>query len=136
MAVMKNLEIMQFCRRYLQLQSGVEIRPSELKILAVMCGGMGPHTPAQLAMQLNVSRPMISATISRMVAAGIIVRVPSPDDGRSVCLMPTKHGVQIMKQVNKNTAQIMNTLTQRMGQKKLDTFIKLIGAVNSVLSAE
>lgn len=125
--------ILHFCRACMNTVDNLAIRFSDVRVLAQLCNVPGPHTPAQLAMQLNVSRPMISATISRMVAAGIIVRVPSPDDGRSVCLMPTKLGRKTMQQINNNIQALQQQLASVMGQKKFDTLMRLIESANLVM---
>jgi DNA-binding MarR family transcriptional regulator len=64
----------------------------------------GGLTPAQLAVAMRLSRPTISELTRKMVDEGLIERVPSERDGRSVVLVPTdsakrvlasfRHGVQ------------------------------------------
>jgi DNA-binding MarR family transcriptional regulator len=47
-------------------------------------------TPTQLAQALDLSRPTVSELIRRLEQDGLVVRVPSTTDKRSVVLVPTK----------------------------------------------
>ena len=131
---MNLFAILQFCRACMNTVDNLSIRFSDVRVLAQLCNVPGMHTPAQLALQLNVSRAMISAVITRMVADGLVVRVPSPDDGRSVCVMPTKLGRKTMQQINNNIQALQQQLASVMGQKKVDNLIKLIVQANGVLA--
>ena len=134
MSSMNHFAILQFCRAYMNALDNLAIRFSDVRVLAQMCMVPGVHIPAQLAMQLNVSRAMISANLTSLVKAGMILRVPSPDDGRSVVLMPTKLGMKTFQQINKNIQGVQDKLGQKMGQKKVDDLIKLIVQANGVLA--
>jgi DNA-binding MarR family transcriptional regulator len=44
---------------------------------------------------MGVSRPMVTAHMSVLCDAGYVVRMASPDDGRSVYMLPTKSGKKL-----------------------------------------
>lgn len=126
-------QLARFCRCYIQAKVDMPIRPSEMGVLNVLCTAVGPHTPVSLASALCVSRPMIAAHLNALVARGLITRVPSPEDGRSFYILPSKRGRDLFESVSKFEAERLNAMMAKLGQKKFDDFIKLVAAVNQVL---
>ena len=112
--------LLKFCREYMRVQPTVPIRFSQLSVLNVLCSTPGPHTPMMLAKVLGVSRPMIASHLSALQVAGLVVRMTSPDDGRSMYILPTK--------------KINSNLAKKMGQKNFQTLLKLISQASDVLS--
>lgn len=49
----------------------------------------GPLTPAELAVEMRLARPTISNLVNKLTAAGVVDRVRSLSDGRSVSLVIT-----------------------------------------------
>jgi DNA-binding MarR family transcriptional regulator len=89
-----NAEIMRFCRVFMRnAGDDMSIRASQFAVLSIMCTTPGLHVPAILAETLHVSKAMISAHLAVLIEHGLVVRVPSPEDGRSVYVMPSKRGV-------------------------------------------
>lgn len=128
----ENMEIIKFCRGFMRGMSDLPIRPSEFAVLNVMCALPGPHTPAALAEKLGVSKPMISSHLSVLIGRGFVVRVPSPEDGRSSYVVPTKSGGELFKIYAVNSEKI-NLLVSGMGQKNFDKFIQLIVRANQIM---
>lgn len=62
--------------------------PSHAAALRALLASKG-LTPTQLAAELRLSRPTISELIRRLENDGLVDRMPSATDGRSVVLMPT-----------------------------------------------
>src|SRR5690242_20629563 len=50
----------------------------------------GPMTIGKLQRLLNLSSPTLTGALDRMEAAGMVRRVPSPDDGRAWVIEPTQ----------------------------------------------
>ena len=75
------------------------IRPSQMVLLEILCAMPGPHTPVMLADSMHVSRPMIAAHLAALVDSGYVSRVASPDDGRSVIILPTKRGANCIRNI-------------------------------------
>ena len=93
---MLGREIVSFCRAYMRMQPPLPIRHSQMAVLEMLCSLPGVHTPVSIAEYIGVSRPMVAAHLSALQKAGYITRVPSPDDGRSVYVLPTKSGKKLM----------------------------------------
>ena len=63
-----------------------------------------------LAGMLNVSRPMVAAHLKALQHAGYITRVTSPDDGRSVYVLPTKKAREVIDRTNREFDKILDFL--------------------------
>ena len=129
-----EVEIIRFCRAVLRnIGDDMPIRMSQFEVLNSMCTCPGPHMPAALADMLGVSKAMISKHISVLLSNGLIVRVPSPEDGRSVYLVPSKRGLDLFKKLSKQSAEKMNALKTQMGPKKFEALVKLIVTANQII---
>lgn len=54
-----------------------------------------------LAAQEGVSAPAMTRSVDRLERAGLVVRVPSPDDGRRIRLALTPKGVRALRSVRR-----------------------------------
>lgn len=127
-----NQEIVRFCREYLRQETQATIRPSEFRVLGLICSGV--NVPMELATQMNVSRPMIAGIINALVCAGHAVRVPSPDDGRSVWVLPTNQGRAVYRQTADQVKDRIHKVIDRIGQKKFDAFMTQIRQISQILA--
>lgn len=128
------MEVLEFCRTYLRTCSSMAIRPSQLMLMNILCTKPGPHTPMMLADDMGVSRPMIAAQLAALVDAGYVSRISSPEDGRSVYVLPTKKGRLLIEKTNRNLAGVNAKLAAKMGDKKFQNFLKLIDWANEILA--
>lgn len=129
-------EIALFCRTYMCLRPRLSIRRSEMTVLGILCGVPGVHTPVSLANMLCVSRPMIASHLAALQSAGYVTRVASPEDGRSVYILPTKSGKKLYSEYHSASQRVLANLSRQMGAKKFDTFVKLITTANKILGAQ
>jgi DNA-binding MarR family transcriptional regulator len=67
----------------------------------------GPMSPAQLADDLHLARSTISNLIKGLAADGIVAREPSATDGRSVWLVPTEKGREILEAFRRGRAEVL-----------------------------
>ena len=109
------------------------IRASQFALLNIMCTTPGAHVPAILAQKLHVSKAMISGHIAALIQSGLIVRVPSPEDGRSVYVMPTKRGRDLFNKIVQQNTEKMNVIKSQLGVKKFDTFVKMVAQINKII---
>ena len=130
---MPDAEIMRFCRAYARMCPSLPIRRSQMAVLSVLCSSPGPHTPAAVAEVMGVSRPMVTTHMSVLCDAGYVVRMASPDDGRSVYMLPTKSGKKLYTDYVNANNRIMSELSNKMGAKNFATFVKLVTMANKIL---
>lgn len=128
-----DVEIMRFCRAFMRDMGDMPIRNSQYALLNIMCTTPGPHVPVGLAETLGVSKAMVSAHLVALMERGLVVRVPSPEDGRSFYIIPSKRGKDLFERVSNFERDRVNAIVSKIGQKKFDNFIKLIANVNRVL---
>ena len=127
-------EIMRFCRAVMRsVCDDMPIRASQFAVLNIMCTVPGPHVPAALADALHVSKAMISSHIAALISQGLIVRVPSPEDGRSVYVMPSKRGRDLFNKIVRQKAEKLNLLKAGMGVDNFDMLIRLIAKANKII---
>ncbi|MBE6459711.1 MAG: hypothetical protein E7009_01870 [Alphaproteobacteria bacterium] len=105
-----------FCRAYMRACPTVPIRHSQMLVLEILCTTPGPHTPMMLA------------------DLGYVSRVVSPDDGRSVIILPTKRGRKLYSEYITANQRFLSDLSQKMGIKKFESLIKLISLANKYLA--
>ena len=83
-----------------------------MRILGILCGVPGVHTTVSLADMLRVSRPMVASHLVALQRAGYVTRVASPEDGRSVYILPTKSGKKLYAEYNSANQRVFAKLTQ------------------------
>ena len=118
----------------MRANSGMPIRHSQMLVLEILCTMPGPHTPMMLADCMRVSRPMITAHLAALADLGYVSRVASPDDGRSVIILPTKRGRKLYSEYITANQRFLSDLSQKMGIKKFESLIKLISLANKYLA--
>ncbi len=126
-----DAELMRFCRAYMRCVESGGVRVGDLMLLDVLCRCAGPHTPVTLADRFGVSKPMIAARLAGLERDGFIVRVPSPEDKRSVYIMPTKKCVDVMGRVEQSMGA--QRIAKKMGEKKFERFMSLVVLANRAL---
>lgn len=129
-----NYELDLFCRAYMRACPTMPIRHSQMLVLEILCTTPGPHTPMMLADCMRVSRPMITAHLVALADLGYVSRVVSPDDGRSVIILPTKRGRKLYSEYITANQHFLSDLSQKMGIKKFESLIKLISLANKYLA--
>ena len=69
---------------------------------------------AELAAHLGLDRSTVSGLIDRAVARGLLERIPSPDDRRSVLVSLTDEGRALAERLSDEMASPVAQLTDRM----------------------
>lgn len=129
-----NEQIMRFCRAFMRNKSvDLPVRPSQFAVLGIMCSVPGVHTPVDLSRRLGVSKAMISMHLSALVDMGLVMRVPSPEDGRSVVVMPSRQGVELFNKVSRATNKRIEMLSKKMGVGEFNELLRLISVANQIL---
>ena len=114
---------MRFCRAFMRDMGDMPIRNSQYAVLNIMCTTPGLHVPVGLAETLGVSKAMVSAHLAALMKRGLVVRVPSPEDGRSVYVMPSKRGKDLFNKIAQVNNEKLNLIKTQLGAKKFDAFM-------------
>jgi DNA-binding MarR family transcriptional regulator len=87
-------------------------------------------TQRRLARELYVSFPNITVMLSRLEAAGLIVRQPSPDDGRAKLVRLTARGRSLLRKIwkvhQRQLEHIMSGLNENEQRKLAHLLNKMI----------
>ncbi|HEX7350887.1 MarR family winged helix-turn-helix transcriptional regulator [Brachybacterium sp.] len=71
----------------------------------------------ELAVQLNITAPSVSALVDRLVRDGYVERMPHPSDRRSIAVVPTQRGHQEVREtlqaMHARMMDVAETLTAR-----------------------
>ena len=126
-------ELLMFCENVLKNRAVVSIRPSEVRLLMLLGNAGGVCNPATMAQVLGVSKPMITASLANLIKLGLVAKVPSPEDGRSVLVLPTKKGGQLLNEIKQKNQNFMDDLAEKIGRKKFESFIKTIVDLNNLM---
>lgn len=127
-------DVLMFCEKVMKNRVATSsVRPSEVRLLMCLSNGNGPYTPVALAQSLGVSKPMIASMLTKLIAQGLVVRIPAPEDGRSVLIMPTKKGCALIVNIQQSNQKFMDDLAEKMGKKKFEILMKSISLANAVI---
>ena len=118
-----------FCRMYEEIGENFPTRNSEMNVMKIICSTVGPHTPVLLADMLGVSKPMVTTLINSLISQGFVAKIPSPEDGRSFYVMPTKRGRALFDKFRAERDDFLSQIKSRLGRADFDVLIDLIERV-------
>lgn len=91
-----------------------------------------PVTQRRLARELYVSFPNITVMLARLEEAGLIVRAPSPDDGRAKLVSLTTKGRSLLRKIwkvhQRQLEQVMSGLDKNERRELAHLLNKMIAA--------
>ena len=131
-----NAVLSVFCKNYMELKKDLPIRPSEMGVLNIITKTDGPHSPVALAEMLGVSKPMITAHITSLEEKGYITKSPSAHDKRAYYVIPTEKAMALVESEGAKLNALLEHLSNSMGRKEFDTFVKLAAIANDILKNE
>lgn len=93
----------------------------------------GSLTPRQLAIDLSLTNGAITAISTRLVDAGLLHRVPHPDDRRSLCLELTEEAHRAMSSIHSDFAGMVRAATLDLTDEELDTATRALRQVTTAI---
>lgn len=91
--------------------------------------GGTPISQVELGELLNIQKASAGALVRRMEAAGLVRRIPSPDDGRAKHVMLTKFGLNELASLTEIT--INNELVEDIDPDELRVALKVLATIKS-----
>jgi len=96
--------------RRLRQEAGSDLGPSQTAALATI-ERHGPLSPSELAERERIKRPTATRILRHLEAAGLVVRVRDPEDGRSSILSVTAEGRVLLRRLRaRKTAYLAKRL--------------------------
>lgn len=127
-----DFDLFVFCHKCAHGIGKLPLRLGDIVLLNLLCRRAGVHTPATLATDLGVSKPMITARLNNLIRDGYVVRLPSPLDGRSVYIVPTKKSVDVIMKIEQ--LPLLKKIKEKMGVKNFDKFLEFINIANDAIN--
>lgn len=131
-----NAVLSLFSKNYMELKTGLPIRPSEMGVLNIITETPGPHTSVMLAELLNVSKPMITAHLTSLSKKGYITKEQSPEDKRVYYVLPTEKALELVESAKTDLNRQLEQLEKAMGEEAFSTLINLTQEANRHFKGE
>ena len=84
---------------------------------------------SELAIELNLSKPSITAIVDKFEERGFIRKVKSDEDRRVSHIHMAERGIEIEKVHSKIHRRISDMLTSKLNQNELESFINLLNKI-------
>ena len=98
-----RIAIMRLTRRLRAERADGDVTDGQLSVLFVLWKE-GAQTLGSLSEHERVSPPSMNRTVNALVAAGLVTRRDSPDDGRKVLITATEAGVEVARETKRRRA--------------------------------
>jgi DNA-binding MarR family transcriptional regulator len=94
---------------------------------------MGPHTTASLAKIRGVKHQSMRLVVAELLSAGLITRVPNPNDGRAKNIELTNKGLDaVTSERTARTQAIAHLLEQRLSIEERICLAKALKIINKL----
>ncbi|EPR18942.1 MarR family transcriptional regulator [Sphingobium indicum IP26] len=89
---------------------------------------LGPDArQADLAEELGIAQPSLVRTLDQLQAAGLVERVPNPDDRRSNRIAFTPEGKELVGQIEARLANLRRELLEGVPDTAIEILVNLLG---------
>ena len=116
-----------------------EIEPSPLtgtQLLALAAiVDRGPLQLRVLAERVGTTRPTASRATDALEAAGLVERLPDPDDGRSILIRATAAGREAREQSHGRLAAALERLLAELDPAERARFAEHVAGIEAILAA-
>ena len=111
--------------RFIQDMASFDLRPVDFSVLSVIFHNPGV-TSRQLCEALSILPPNLVGLIKALEKRELIERRPHPQDGRALGLHTTAAGQQLMKQAEKQAAEMERLAAHRLAPQEQQQLIALL----------
>jgi DNA-binding MarR family transcriptional regulator len=113
----------------------VGISPEQVSLLVAI-----KYTPGvgirDLATHERISAPALTKHVDRLERDGLVVRTPSPDDGRRIGVALTEEGQRVLRRVRSRRTAWLATRLRKLGVDELAAVEAAIGPLSRLLNEE
>lgn len=104
----------------------LQLSPSHHRVLRALVHG-SPLAMKDLAEQLGLTPPSVTALTRRLVATGLIARCPHPEDSRVVLIDLTDAGHALHRELTQEQLRGMARLLAALAPAEQETMLNLLG---------
>jgi DNA-binding MarR family transcriptional regulator len=112
--------------------TSLSLTRAQLRILAQL-RQEGPAAVGQLAAQLGVTLPSITATVDRLVRAGLVSREDDPNDRRRVINMLTASGTALIERLQEGKRARLIAALEHLSPEEFDVLARGLAALERAL---
>ena len=94
-----------------------------------LLGQRGPVPQRVLAEALKVTPRAVTGLVDALVADGLVTREPHPSDRRATLVTFTARGERLVRQLERDHAQLARALFAPMSRREFDSFARGLGGV-------
>lgn len=96
------------------------------------CHDIGPATIKEIAADLDVSAPSVSAMVDRLVDIGVLTREQSPRDRRQVVVRLTDLGTRVLQRMDEYMVDAFSEVLERIGPHYAEMWCEVYREINRV----
>jgi DNA-binding MarR family transcriptional regulator len=96
------------------------------------CHDIGPATIKEIAADLEVSAPSVSAMVDRLVEMGVLTREQSPRDRRQVVVRLTDLGTRVVLRMDEYMVDAFTEVLERIGPHYAEMWCEVYREINRV----
>jgi DNA-binding MarR family transcriptional regulator len=115
--------------------TSLSLTRAQLRILAQL-HQEGPTGVGQLAAQLGVTLPSITATVDRLVHQGLVTREDDPNDRRRVINRLTPQGITLIERLQEGKRARLVGALEQLSPDELATLARALTSLERVLDTE
>lgn len=87
--------------------------------------------PRDLCEELQISMPRVTALLNTMESKGLIIRTPSADDHRRICISLSEQGTEAVEEKHRNQHRMMDKLIDKIGEEDAITLLRILKSLLS-----
>lgn len=108
--------------RRLAQRSASELTFAQISAL-VMVEKYGPIRQGELAAREKVAAPSMTRTVSGLVEAGLVQKIPDPEDGRSCHIVVTEAARTLLEKVRTERSAMLAERVARLSPEQYETLV-------------
>ena len=97
----------------------LDLTMAQMKVMVRLHSG-GEATLKQIAEELNVSAPSMSASVEKLVRSGLVTRIEHPEDRRFIIVKLTPDGQTMMDRLQQGRRVRMHTILELLTPDQLN----------------
>jgi DNA-binding MarR family transcriptional regulator len=118
-------------RRLRPTLAGSGLTPTRLSVLATLAR-RGPMRISELASIEGLNPTMLSRVIAELAGAGLLQRVPDPDDGRAALVDATAAGRRLRKKIQHERNDVLSVLLADLDERQRGDLISGLAVIEEI----
>lgn len=121
----------RLARQFNATATGEGLTPSQASVLGVVAV-RGPLTVAELTEIEGINPTMLSRVIGSLDGAGLVRRVPVPNDLRAVTVVATAEGTRVQERMRDRRTAIVSDCLDRLSAKDAAALTRAVPALEAL----